>query len=206
VAGIFNTDAFSIAIEHHALYQLNIHNAQNVFIGLQQGEAADWQFNPRNTMINPDPWTNSSFPSEPDYSWCAAGDVAVCAPSFFTMTSPADISSQCRVGLYQRVVNSTNINLYSSGFWNFPCEQNFSCQTNAVMYENNKKLYSYGVSTINAEYMIMESGVRGSRHAGVVARRDNAAEDFQGFPVAVMAAYMRQSNIPIWEFEEPDLH
>jgi glucan 1,3-beta-glucosidase len=55
------------------------------------------------------------------------------------------------------VVGSSNINLYSAGFWNFWCSVD-TCQTNAVIYENNTKLYSYGVSTINSKNMIMESG------------------------------------------------
>ena len=45
------------------------------------------------------------------------------------------------MSVYQRVIDSSNINLYSSGFWNFvagPSRQMCStdCQDNAVIYEN----------------------------------------------------------------------
>jgi glucan 1,3-beta-glucosidase len=64
-------------IEHHALYQMNIYKAKNVFIGLQQGESAYWQVNAGNSLINPAPWTDSLLPGEPDFSWCGASDTAV---------------------------------------------------------------------------------------------------------------------------------
>jgi glucan 1,3-beta-glucosidase len=57
---------------------MNIYNAKNVFLGLQQSETAYWQVSGDNTgVINPAPWTNSLLPSEPDFSWCAASDTAV---------------------------------------------------------------------------------------------------------------------------------
>jgi len=63
-------------IEHHDLYQLNINNAKNVFLGLEQGESPYWQ-GTGNTVLNPAPWTDSLLPSDPDFSWCAASDVQV---------------------------------------------------------------------------------------------------------------------------------
>ncbi|KAH8647050.1 glycoside hydrolase family 55 protein [Tricladium varicosporioides] len=163
-----------IGSEHHSLYQMNIYRAKNVFIGLNQGESAYWQVKTGNTVINPAPWTDSLLPGEPDFSWCGASDAA------------------CRVGVYQRVVGSSNINLYSAGFWNFPCSAD-SCQTNAVIYENNTKLYSYGVSTINCKNMIVESGVGGNKNVAIVTRAANNGVAFNGFQPGVMAAYFRQS-------------
>ncbi len=60
----------SVDAEHHVLYQVNINNAKNVFIGLQQGEAAYWQ-GTGNKLLAPEPWTSSLLPSDPDFSWCA---------------------------------------------------------------------------------------------------------------------------------------
>jgi glucan 1,3-beta-glucosidase len=90
------------------------------------------------------------------------------------------------------VVGSSNINLYSAGFWNFPCSVD-TCQTNAVIYENNTKLYGYGVSTINSKNMIVESGVAGDKNVAIVTHAANLGAAFNGFQPSVMAAYLRQS-------------
>ena len=62
--------------EHYVLYQVNINKAENVFIGLQQGEAAYWQGN-GSTLLAPEPWTGTLLPSDPDFDWCAADDAEV---------------------------------------------------------------------------------------------------------------------------------
>jgi glucan 1,3-beta-glucosidase len=64
------------AAEHNVLYQVNINKAENVFIGLQQGEPAYWQ-GKGNTLLAPAPWTNSLLKSDPDFSWCADDEVEV---------------------------------------------------------------------------------------------------------------------------------
>jgi glucan 1,3-beta-glucosidase len=104
------------------------------------------------------------------------------------------------MSIYQRVIGSSNVNLYSSGFWNFvagPSRTMCStdCQDNAVMYEDNSKLYSFGVSTINNKNMVLEptSGSGTSKYAVVVARATNNAGVKDIFQTAVMAAYIRQS-------------
>ena len=104
------------------------------------------------------------------------------------------------MSIYQRVINSTSINLYSGGFWNFVSGPNRAfcktdCQDNAVFYENNSKLFSYGVSTINNKVLVVESGPGGNRLKDVVTHTQNAAAKKDVvFDTAVMAAYLRQSN------------
>lgn len=82
--------------ERQDLYQVNINNAQNVFIGLMEGETSHWQGNGTQVFI-PDPWSDSLQSSDPEFKWCAA------------------TNAQCRMGLYQIVRKSTNSNLYSQG-------------------------------------------------------------------------------------------
>jgi glucan 1,3-beta-glucosidase len=103
------------------------------------------------------------------------------------------------MGLYQRIADSSNINIYSGGFWNFvsgPSRTFCStdCQDNAVMYENNSKLYSYGISTINSKNLVLESGVGGDKNVAAVLRTANAGATHDGFPTGIMAAYLRQSG------------
>lgn len=169
-----------LGIEHHTLYQSNLYNARNVFIGLQQGEAAYWQGN-GTVAPAPQPWQDVLQPSDPDFSWCAADD------------------QQCRMGLYQRVVNSSDVNIYGSGFWNFVAgpQRTFcatDCQDNAAQFEANERFFSYGLSTINNENLILESG--GSGELQAAPRTQNAANagglTAIGTVGAVVAAYMEQ--------------
>jgi len=102
------------------------------------------------------------------------------------------------MSLYQRVVNSTGVNIYSSGFWNFVAGPSRSmcstdCQDNAVFYENNSKLFSFGVSTINNKNLVLESGPNNSKYAVAVAHASTGAAVKDIFQTAVMAAYLRQS-------------
>ncbi|KAF2024187.1 family 55 glycoside hydrolase [Setomelanomma holmii] len=167
-------------VEHFVLYQVTINSASNVFVGLQQGEAAYYQ-GTGNTLLAPAPWGANLLPSDPDFSWCAANAVS------------------CRMSIYQRVVNSTDINLYSGGYWNFVAGPNRTfcstdCQDSAVFYENNKRLVSYGISTINNANLVVESGPGGSEYKPAVTHKGNEASKKDVFDSAVVAAYLRQST------------
>ena len=168
--------------EHHFLYQLNIHRAKDVFVGLEQGEAPYWH-GQGNTVLPPAPFADSLFPSDPDFSWCAAND------------------AKCRMALYQYVTNSTGVNLYGGAFWNFRAGSSQSlctgdCQTNAVLYENNERLYSYGISTINDKNIVLETGPGGNVKTVAATRDANLGVPLAGFTIhtpAFVAAYLRQS-------------
>ena len=104
-------------------------------------------------------------------------------------------TSQCRTGLYQRVSKSKNLNIYSSGFWNFVAGPTRSfcvddCQNNAALYESNEKLFVYGFSTINNKNMIIE--LNGQSVTPVASRADNAGATVDGlFKSASVAGYFR---------------
>lgn len=104
---------------------------------------------------------------------------------------------QCRMGIYQRISHSKNINIYSSGFWNFvsgPLRTYCAgdCQDNAAVYEENEKMYIYGLSTINSRNMVLEQ--MGKSNVSVVAtREDNEVAFLDGFRHATVGGYFRQS-------------
>lgn len=103
------------------------------------------------------------------------------------------------MGLYQHISNSSNINVYSAGFWNFVSGPSRTfcatdCQDNAGFYENNSKMFVYGFSTINSRTAILESGVAGDKTFPEVNRTANSGSTFGGqFATGIMAAYLRQS-------------
>jgi len=106
------------------------------------------------------------------------------------------------MALYQRVSGSSNINLYGGAFWNFRAGPTQGlctgdCQANGVLYENNTKLFSYGISTINVKNLIMETGPGGNKNAILAPRTSNMGNGLAGFPQnvpAYVAAYLRQSK------------
>ncbi|CAO2656193.1 Nn.00g049960.m01.CDS01 [Neocucurbitaria sp. VM-36] len=177
VESLKGTWLHGIGVEHHVLYQLAIHNAANVFVALEQGEAPYWH-GAGNTLLPPAPFTAALRPSEPDFSWCGASDAL------------------CRMGLYQHILNSTSIHLYGAAFWNFrsgPQQAICStdCQTNAVLYDGNKQLYSYGIASINDKIIVLE----GTKRSVVATKQDNLGNPLFGFAQnvpAVVGAYWRQ--------------
>jgi glucan 1,3-beta-glucosidase len=60
---------------------VTLNKAKNVFIGLQEGEAAYYQ-GTGNNLPAPAPWKESLLPTDPDFSWCAANGVMVRAACF----------------------------------------------------------------------------------------------------------------------------
>lgn len=169
-----------VGSEHHVLYQYAFINAQNVFSGLAMGESPYWQGN--NTLaMAPQPWENLLTPTDPDFSWCAPDD------------------QQCRMALYMRVVNSSDVTLYSGGFWNFMAGQNRTfcvtdCQDNAVQFIGNERFYAFGLTTVNNENTILEGPQNAV--AALKAQDLGNAGGMQppGTPGAIVAAYLRQSG------------
>ena len=68
------------------------------------------------------------------------------------------------------------------------------CQENAIFYENNTKLYSYGIGTINNRNLVVESGPGGTKYAVAVTSAANNAGVKDIFKTAIAVAYLRQSE------------
>jgi len=162
-----------VGSEHSAMYQLNIHNAKHVFVGVLQSESAYWQVQTKAPVLNPGSWSGALLAGEPDFRWCGTTDGA------------------CRVGVYQYVTGSSDVHLYSGGFWNFPCRSN-TCQTYATVYGNNTKLFAWGQGVINSKNMVGE--LKGSTVSPIVTHQANIGTKFNGLTPSILAAYLRQSS------------
>lgn len=139
------------AFEHCTLYNYNLHNAQNVYAGMQQTETAYWQG--EGSLENaPAPWTALSPYGDPDFSWCGGSE-----------------DQSCRMGLAVNIDGGSNIFLYAAAFWtffhgetltryNFPgttCGSN--CITNQIrITDSPKSLYWYGVNTRCANTILLD--------------------------------------------------
>jgi glucan 1,3-beta-glucosidase len=77
-------------VEHFVLYQVTIRNAENVFVGIQQGEAAYYQ-GAGNSLLAPSPWEKNLLPSDPDFSWCATNASSVSLVQFTCLQVPCSV-------------------------------------------------------------------------------------------------------------------
>jgi glucan 1,3-beta-glucosidase len=76
------------AFEHNTLYQYNLNNAQNVYIGMQQSEAPYWQGS-GSASLAPAPWTAAG--SDPTFSNCGSSDGQVS----FSILIVLDMNCSC---------------------------------------------------------------------------------------------------------------
>ncbi|KAI1210462.1 glycoside hydrolase family 55 protein [Annulohypoxylon truncatum] len=128
--------------EHNTLYEVNINGAENVFIGFQQSETPYWQGG-NSSLRAPDPWTPVVPGSDPDFSWCAAGD------------------AHCRMSIYQRISCSKDLSLYAGGFWTFfnankACDAGVSCQRDAVRIDNSTSVSYFGLGVNHVGNLIIQ--------------------------------------------------
>ncbi|KAL8750642.1 MAG: hypothetical protein Q9199_006933 [Rusavskia elegans] len=139
------------SFEHNTLYEYNLHNAQNVYAGLQQSENAYWQ-GEGSQQNAPSPWTANPKYGDPDYSWCAPGAQA------------------CRMGLAQNIDGGSNLYLYGAAFWTFfhgetqarygsPdswCVDKICITNQARVTGNPRNMYWYGINTKSADVMVLD--------------------------------------------------
>ena len=172
------------AFEHNTLYNYNLHNAQNVFAGMQQTETAYWQ-GVGSQQNAPAPWTALTSFGDPDFSWCGSSD------------------QSCRMGLAQNVDGGSNLYLYGSAFWTFfhgevsgcyncaatTCSAN--CITNQARVVNSpRSLYWYAVNTRVSDVMILNA-------TGNSPRQYNNPGGWS--PGGVVAAYIPFAGASVYE-------
>ncbi|KAL4787440.1 pectate lyase superfamily protein-domain-containing protein [Aspergillus varians] len=128
---------YGTAAEHNQLYNYQISNAENIFMGLIQTETPYYQANP-----------NALVPFTPQTKW---ND-----PDFATCTTDA-----CKKAWGLRVTNSTNVYVYGAGLYSF--FENYgqtclggSCQENMVEVDCSD-VHIFGLSTIASTNMIVSS-------------------------------------------------
>lgn len=125
---------YGTAAEHNQLYNYQVDNAKNIFMGLIQTETPYYQANP-----------NSLVPFKPQPSW---ND-----PDFEHCTT-----DKCKKAWGLRVLNSSDVYVYGAGLYSFfenygqTCLDGF-CQENMVGVDCSD-VHIYGLSTIASKNMI----------------------------------------------------
>ncbi|GAB0132610.1 hypothetical protein EsDP_00001040 [Epichloe bromicola] len=126
------------ASEHNILYQYQLSNAKNIFLGMIQTETPYYQPSPR----APAPFTTGIFPNDPAFEDCSAAD------------------PRCAMAWALRIVNSTGIHVYSAGLYSFfsnysqACLVSEDCQTSAVQIEQSSNVWIYSLATKAMKQMV----------------------------------------------------
>ena len=129
---------YGTSAEHSVLYNYQIANASNVYMGLIQTETPYFQSNPDAST----PFTANSAYSDPVFSGSASVNKAW--------------------GL--RIVDSEDVFVFGAGLYSFfdnydqTCLDTESCQSNILSLENSDGIYLYGVSTKASTNMVSVDG------------------------------------------------
>ncbi|CAF9937605.1 MAG: hypothetical protein HETSPECPRED_000586 [Heterodermia speciosa] len=140
---------YGTSSEHSQLYNYQISNARNVYMGLIQTETPYMQANPIAT---------AAF----------APSAAFHDPTFTSCTT-----NSCRKAWGLRVLASTDVYMYGGGLYSFfdnydqGCLSTESCQVNMVAVDCSKAVWLWGLSTKASTNMVTVDG------KGVVAQADN---------------------------------
>ncbi|GES59356.1 exo-beta-1,3-glucanase Exg0 [Aspergillus terreus] len=133
---------YGTASEHNQLYNYQVSNARNVFMGLIQSETPYYQANP-NALV---PFTPQTKWNDPDFASCT--------------------TDACRKGWALRVMNTTDLWVYGAGLYSFfenygqTCLNSESCQENIVEVDCSD-VHIYGLSTKASVNMVTSSNGQG---------------------------------------------
>jgi len=132
---------YGTSSEHSQLYNYQVLNAQNVYMGAIQTETPYYQGNP--TALTP--FTPSTAFSDPTFADCT--------------------TASCTKAWGLRIVGSSNIHIYGAGLYSFfdnyaqDCLATESCQDHMVSVENcSGEVYLWGLSTKAATNMVTIDG------------------------------------------------
>ncbi|RLL97356.1 hypothetical protein CFD26_102491 [Aspergillus turcosus] len=140
---------YGTASEHHQLYNYQVTNAQNVFMGLIQTETPYYQSNPDALT----PFTPQTTWNDPTFSHCT--------------------TASCRKAWGLRVLNTSDLFVYGAGLYSFfenygqTCLDTESCQENMVEVDCSN-VHLYGLSTKASVNMITSSN-----GVGIVPQDEN---------------------------------
>lgn len=120
---------YGTASEHATLYQYELSEANDIYFGHVQTETPYYQPVP----VAPNPFTPGLFPSDPDFSNCTA--------------------SSCEEAWAMRVVESSNVMIYSAGFYSWfsnydqGCLPTESCQQRIFSVEDSDLIWVFNLFT-----------------------------------------------------------
>ncbi|KAL1845238.1 hypothetical protein VTK73DRAFT_824 [Phialemonium thermophilum] len=136
-------------VEHHVLYQYQLANTQNVFMGQIQTETPYYQPSP-NALV---PFSPVSSLNDPDFRSSCNG-----------------VSGNCAAAWGLRVVNSKNILVYGAGLYSFFSDYSTNCSTFAAGENCQSRIASlegsisnvniYNLNTIGAQSMLNRDGAQ----------------------------------------------
>ena len=141
---------YGTSSEHSQLYNYELANAKDVYIGIAQSETPYMQ-------SNPDALSGGFTPNAKYYD-----------PDFSTCTTSA-----CKKAWGLRVLDSSDVLVYGAGFYSFfdnwseDCLATESCQENMVSVECSSDIYLWGLSTKASTNMVTVDG------QGAVPQKDN---------------------------------
>ncbi|KAF6813967.1 glucan 1,3-beta-glucosidase [Colletotrichum plurivorum] len=117
--------------EHTQMYQYELYGASNIFMGHMQTETPYYQPNPN--ALTPYKAGSGGFPGDPTFDDC--------------------FDDLCRSAWALRVINSTDIVIYSAGFYSFfknnqlGCTANENCQLAMIETSYTEALWIYNIFT-----------------------------------------------------------
>ncbi|KAF3103497.1 hypothetical protein TWF102_003687 [Orbilia oligospora] len=126
---------YATASEHNVLYQYQVHNARNIWMGMIQTESPYYQGVP----AAPTPFEDSlgQFPMDPPFNQCnGAGDWYTCGFSWAV-----------------RLLGSTNVYLYGAGLYSWfqqysqVCLETESCQSRALQISQSTGVHIFNLMT-----------------------------------------------------------
>ncbi|KAF5873393.1 putative glycoside hydrolase family 55 protein [Botrytis fragariae] len=133
---------YGTASEHNVLYNYQLANASNIFMGAIQTETPYYQSNPDSTT----PFTTNSVYGDPSFTGGSLADKAW--------------------GV--RIVNSEDVFITGAGLYSFfdnysqDCLQTSNCQSNMLSIEGSGNIHITGLSTVGVENMITVDGQSGA--------------------------------------------
>ncbi|KAF4555700.1 Glucan 1,3-beta-glucosidase-like protein 6 [Elsinoe fawcettii] len=131
---------YGTSFEHHVLYNYQISNAKEIYLGVIQTETAYMQSNPNSLT----PFTRQERWYDPDFGNC--------------------FKSTCYKTWGLRITDSSYIYLYGGGMYSFfdnydtGCLLTTNCQQNMVSLERSQAVYMYAVNTVGTENMVLVDG------------------------------------------------
>ncbi|KAL9099475.1 MAG: hypothetical protein Q9163_005026 [Psora crenata] len=141
---------YGTSSEHNQLYNYQVTNAKNIYMGIIQTETPYMQSNPNalDGGFKPD-----SRYADPDFASCT--------------------TDACRKAWGLRILSSSDVLVYGAGLYSFfdnysqTCLATESCQENMVSIECSEAVYLFGLSTKASTNMVTVDGT------GVVPQSDN---------------------------------
>lgn len=132
---------YGTSSEHHVLYNYQVSNAKDVFMGFIQTETAYMQSAPNALTSGFEP--NAAY-SDPDFSTCT--------------------TDKCKKTWGLRIVDSENVYVMGGGLYSFfedytqTCIVSGDCQENMIDIECSTEVYLMGITTVATVHMVTVNG------------------------------------------------